>query len=103
MLQATAGRGRGRSVAHYLRWAAGDQEEACGPISDSSSLRQPSAGRAARLLVIGKDLGLTTRQWRDAFAEPMHQLSFAGTGAAGLDHVRGHSPDVIILDLRLAD
>jgi two-component system nitrogen regulation response regulator GlnG len=55
------------------------------------------------VLVIGDDLGLTVRQWRGAFAGPAHQLSFARTGAAGLDHVRGRCPDVIILGLGLPD
>jgi two-component system nitrogen regulation response regulator GlnG len=55
------------------------------------------------MLVIGDDLGLTVQQWRDTFAGSTHQLTFAGTGAVGLNHVHSHPPDVIILGLRLPD
>jgi two-component system nitrogen regulation response regulator GlnG len=55
------------------------------------------------MLVIGEDLGLTVRQWRGALAGPEHQLTFAGTGAGGLEQVRSRCPDVVLLDLCLPD
>jgi two-component system nitrogen regulation response regulator GlnG len=55
------------------------------------------------VLVIGENLRRMAPQWRDALGGPAYQLAFAGTGAAGLDLVRRHAPDVILLDLHLPD
>src|SRR4051794_18368464 len=57
----------------------------------------------AHLLLIDDDLALTPEQVRQAFPAPAHTVAVAGTGAAGLEHVRARSPDVILLDLRLPD
>jgi two-component system nitrogen regulation response regulator GlnG len=40
---------------------------------------------------------------RRAFPAPTHTVTVAGTGAAGLEHIRARPPDVILLDLRLPD
>jgi two-component system nitrogen regulation response regulator GlnG len=57
----------------------------------------------AHLLLIDDDLALTPEQGRKAFPAPAHTVALAGTGAAGLEHVRARPPDVILLDLRLPD
>jgi len=101
MLQATASQVTSLSVADCLQGAAPGRREGSFPVSTRP--RPPSAGRTVQLLVIGEELGLTVQQWRDAFAGPSHQLAFAKTAAVGVDHVRRHSPDLILLDLRLLD
>jgi two-component system nitrogen regulation response regulator GlnG len=58
---------------------------------------------ALHLLFIGDDPALTPEQLRRAFPSPIHRLRAAGTGNAGLDHIRAHSPDVIVLDLGASD
>ena len=57
----------------------------------------------AHLLLIDDDLALPPEQVRQAFPAPAHTVTVAGTGAAGLEHVRARPPDVILLDLRLPD
>ena len=42
-------------------------------------------------------------QVRQAFPAPSHRVEVAGTGTAGLEHVRTRRPDVILLDLHLPD
>jgi two-component system nitrogen regulation response regulator GlnG len=43
------------------------------------------------------------QQLSGAFPGPTRRVHFAGTGRVGLEHVRTHSADVILLDLRLPD
>src|SRR6516164_5956183 len=57
----------------------------------------------AHLLLIDDDPALPPQQVRQAFPAPAHTVVVAGTGAAGLEHVRARPPDVILLDLRLPD
>ena len=57
----------------------------------------------AHLLLIDDDPALIQEQVRQAFPAPAHRVEVAGTGAAGLEHVRADLPDVILLDLRLPD
>jgi two-component system nitrogen regulation response regulator GlnG len=57
----------------------------------------------AHLLLIDDDPALIPEQVRQAFSGPGDRVKVAGTGAAGLDHVRSEPPDVILLDLRLPD
>ena len=57
----------------------------------------------AHLLIIDDDPAVIQEQVRQAFPAPAHRVEVAGTGAAGLDHVRVDLPDVILLDLRLPD
>jgi two-component system, NtrC family, response regulator AtoC len=55
------------------------------------------------LLFIGDDSALMPEQLRRAFPAPMHRVQAAGTGNAGLENIRAHSPDVIVLDLGASD
>src|SRR5438132_10051178 len=57
----------------------------------------------AHVLLIDDDPALIPEQVRQAFPAPSHRVEVAGTGAAGLEHVRSAPPDVILLDLRLPD
>ncbi len=57
----------------------------------------------AHLLLIDDDPVLIPEQVRQAFPAPSHRVEVAGTGVAGLEHVRSQPPDVILLDLRLPD
>src|SRR4051812_30825763 len=57
----------------------------------------------AHLLLIDDDRALIPEQVRQAFPAPCHRVEVAGTGSEGLEHVRAHAPDVILLDLRLPD
>jgi two-component system nitrogen regulation response regulator GlnG len=57
----------------------------------------------AHLLLIDDDADLIPDQVRRAFPAPAHRVEVAGTGAAGLEHVRSEPPDVVLLDLCLPD
>ncbi|MGP0067018.1 MAG: sigma-54-dependent transcriptional regulator [Isosphaeraceae bacterium] len=57
----------------------------------------------AHLLLIDDDPVLIPEQVRQAFPAPPHRVEVAGTGRAGLEHIRSQPPDVILLDLRLPD
>jgi two-component system nitrogen regulation response regulator GlnG len=57
----------------------------------------------AQLLLIDDDPVVTPKQVRQAFPAPSHRVEIAGTGTAGLEHVRTRRPDVILLALRLPD
>ncbi len=57
----------------------------------------------AHLLLIDDDTDLIPEQVSHAFPVPRHRVVVAGTGSAGLEHVRTNPPDVILLDLRLPD
>jgi DNA-binding NtrC family response regulator len=57
----------------------------------------------AHLLLIDDDADLIPQQVRQSFPAPSHKVEVAATGKAGLDRVRAHPPDVILLDLRLPD
>src|SRR6267378_1486959 len=57
----------------------------------------------AHLLLIDDDADLIPQQVRQSFPAPSHKVEVAATGKAGLERVRTHPPDVILLDLRLPD
>src|SRR5579871_826899 len=57
----------------------------------------------AHLLVIDDDPVLIPEQVRQAFPAPRYRVDVVSTGAEGLESVRAHPPDVILLDLRLPD
>ena len=57
----------------------------------------------ARLLIIDDDRALIVKQVRHIFPAPLHTVEAARTAAKGLECVRSHRPDVILLDLRLPD
>jgi two-component system nitrogen regulation response regulator GlnG len=55
------------------------------------------------VLVIGNDLGFIAQQLGEVFCGPTRQVHFARTGSVGLAQVRTDPPEVIFLDLQLAD
>src|SRR5262245_7854296 len=57
----------------------------------------------ATLLLIDDDPGLMPEQVRRSFPAPRYRVEVAKSGAEGLDWIRTHLPDVILLDLRLPD
>src|SRR2546421_12899735 len=57
----------------------------------------------AHLLLIDDDPAVIPEQVRQTFPRPANRVEVAGTGAAGIEHVRSDPPDVILLDLRLPD
>jgi two-component system nitrogen regulation response regulator GlnG len=57
----------------------------------------------AHLLLIDDDTALIPEQVRQTFPAPDHRVEVASTGAEGLERVRAHPPDVILLDLNLPD
>jgi two-component system nitrogen regulation response regulator GlnG len=57
----------------------------------------------AHLLLIDDDPVVTPKQVRQAFPTSSHRVDTAATGVAGLDHVRTHRPDVVLLALHLPD
>src|SRR5438874_1933693 len=57
----------------------------------------------AHVLLIDDDPVVVPEQVRQAFPAPRYRVEVAGTGAGGLKCVDAHSPDVILLDLRLPD
>jgi DNA-binding NtrC family response regulator len=59
--------------------------------------------RMAHVLLIDDDLAFLPEQVRQAFPAPTHRVTSAATGASGIEQVRAHSPDVVLLDLRLPD
>lgn len=62
-----------------------------------------SGGRTARVLLIDDDASFLPEQVRQAFPAPKHEVECVGTGVHGVQYVRDHSPDVVLLDLRLPD
>jgi DNA-binding NtrC family response regulator len=60
-------------------------------------------GATAHLLLIDDDPGQLPEELRRMFPAPLHRVQFARTRNAGLEHVRADSPDVIVLNLGLAD
>jgi DNA-binding NtrC family response regulator len=89
------------SMRRILR-APAKQEAKSNRYLDSSLPVPSSSTRTAQVLVIGDDLGLTTRTLREILTGPTH-LHFASTGIAGVEYFRTYSPDVVILDLNLRD
>jgi two-component system nitrogen regulation response regulator GlnG len=57
----------------------------------------------AHLLLIDDDPDLILEQVLQVFPSPAHRVGVAGTGAQGIEKLRGDLPDVILLDLRLPD
>jgi DNA-binding NtrC family response regulator len=55
------------------------------------------------LLLIDDDPRIIPEQVRQTFRAPEYQLEVAATGKDGVDAVRRHPPDVILLDVRLPD
>jgi two-component system response regulator AtoC len=106
MLEATSTLEASHSIYPSL-WATANRvenarEESADP-AESSFLTPPSSIQTAHLLVIGENLRSMAKQLREVFPGPRRRVHFAGTGRVGLEHVRTYSPDVILLDVRLAD
>ena len=59
--------------------------------------------RVARVLLIDRDPGPISNQLRRAFPAPLHQVHVVASGDEGLQDVRSHAPDVIVLALGLPD
>ena len=57
----------------------------------------------ADVLLIDDDSTLIPAQVRQAFPAPQYVVHVASTGAAGVELMRRHAPDVVILDLHLPD
>src|SRR4051812_45776239 len=57
----------------------------------------------AHLLLIDDDPAVIPEQVRRTFPHPSHRVDVAATAAAGLERVRRHPPDIVLLDLRLPD
>jgi two-component system nitrogen regulation response regulator GlnG len=106
MLVATSNRERNRSMLPYVLRASANREEIRSDESegwtDSSSQSSVSSKPTTQLLVIGEDLRAAAQQLQ-TFFEPTHTMHFADTGTVGLEHVRSHGPDIILLGLRLPD
>jgi two-component system nitrogen regulation response regulator GlnG len=60
-------------------------------------------GIPGRLLFIGDGRALPTDELRRAFPASAHRVQVAGSAEAGLERIGMDSPDVIVLDLGLAD
>ncbi len=68
------------------------------------SLRVPVfASRRAQVLVIGDGLRSLARQMDAGLPGRVRQVHVAATGRVGIEHVRGGSADIVVLDLRLSD
>ena len=107
MLDATSTRETSHSIIRPFQRATANRVESPREESadwpESSLLLPPSSIHPAHLLVIGDNLRLMAQQLCEVFPGPTRRVHFAGTGWDGLEHVRTHSPDVILLDMRLAD
>src|SRR5262245_14188514 len=57
----------------------------------------------AQLILIDGHPVLTPKQVRQASPAPSHRVDIAGTGTAGLEHLRMRRPDVILLAINLPD
>ncbi|MET0792162.1 MAG: sigma-54 dependent transcriptional regulator [Polyangiaceae bacterium] len=57
----------------------------------------------ANVLLIDDDSTLIPAQVRQAFPAPQYEVQVASTGSAGVERMRSHPPDVVILDLHLPD
>jgi len=66
---------------------------------------QPKPARRvlAQLLLIGSQPALLPRQVQQEFSGASYSVQIVSTGAAGIERVRDHHPDVIVLDLHLPD
>ena len=58
---------------------------------------------APSLLLIDDDPRIVPEQVNHTFKAPEYKVEVAGTGRDGLDAVRLHPPDVVLLDVRLPD
>ena len=107
MLEATITRETSHSIIRPFQRATANRAEMSRQKSadwaESSFILSPSSIQPAHLLVIGDNLRLMAQQLREVFPGPTRRVHFAGTGRDGLEHVRTYSPDVILLDMRLAD
>jgi DNA-binding NtrC family response regulator len=107
MLEATSTCETSHAIVHDFPRATANPVEV--PREESAALADPSfllpisSIRPAHVLVIGDNLKLMPQQWREMFPGPTRRVHFAATGRVALKHVRTHSPDVILLDLRLPD
>jgi DNA-binding NtrC family response regulator len=57
----------------------------------------------SHLLLIDDDTDVIPEQVKRAFGSSAHRVTVATSGDAGIEVVRRHSPDVVLLDLRLPD
>src|SRR5690349_7323210 len=101
MLEATSTCETNHAIVHDFPRATANPVEV--PREESAALADPSfllpisSIRPAHVLVIGDNLKLMPRQWREMFPGPTRRVHFAATGRVALKHVRTHSPDVILL------
>jgi|GEM_PF-52281 len=107
MLQATSTRETSHSIIRPFQRATANRAEMprqkSADWAEASFILPPSSIQPAHLLVIGDNLRLMAQQLREVFPGPTRRVHFAGTGRDGLEHVRTHSADVILLDMCLAD
>jgi DNA-binding NtrC family response regulator len=69
----------------------------------ASATAQKARRALFNVLLIDDDPVLLPEQVRQTFPEPAHRVTVAANGAEGVEQVRSHPPDVILLDLRLPD
>jgi two-component system nitrogen regulation response regulator GlnG len=79
------------------------RKEEPGPWTDTCLRLASCSPRTDHLLVIGDELTPIAQQLRGAFSAPTRRVQVVGNGRIALQHVRTGSPDVILLDLGLAD
>ena len=107
--------------SHRLRAEAGGHAGTSGLVLHRESIRSPAPcpaselpvagvhrdnaeyGIPGRLLFIGDGRALPPDNLRRAFPASAHRVHFAGSARAGLERLGIDSPDVIVLDLALAD
>jgi len=127
MSEATAICDMRRSTLPYFRGPTGNRRELSSPMADSTgtvdrmryhrSCGLPDARSGTELrvyestnesahhhsiphiLFIGDDPALTPQQLHRAFPAPTYRVQAANTWSAGLECIRAHSPDVVVLDL----
>src|SRR6266446_3403856 len=58
---------------------------------------------APHLLLIDDDPRIVPEQVHHTFGAPEYEVEVAGSGKEGVDAIRRHLPDVILLDVRLPD
>jgi two-component system nitrogen regulation response regulator GlnG len=107
MSQVTALRQRSRSMLHSGEQVTvhrtGLGEEDPGTWGDPRSRFSLEFRQHDHLLVIGDELAPIAQQLRPAFLAATHRVEVVGNGLEALQQVRTSAPDVILLDLGLAE
>jgi DNA-binding NtrC family response regulator len=70
---------------------------------DAAATSTGSGAGLLNVLLIDDDPVMLPEQVRHTFPEPGHRVEVAASGAEGMERIRRHPPDVILLDLRLPD